>query len=256
VIRLPWPFARATFGNAAPESEETPEASVLRFLVLGCTAVGLLLGALALAGDRLGLWQPVEVPRARVAGVDHVIGARPTGAAETSSRELPAYEDPARPPPGPPLPARAAFLIAALAAFLGLLGSVAPRLARSLGDLQRPRSARLRLGQPRFLRAQAVRGQMRGFRLREYAGPIGPASARSVLRKTLSDLPRCAQTITVAAKTKARPRLVFPRGVVGSDFRGGDWGPGGPAIYLLAVVLGLAIGWLVVHGVGATSSGR
>jgi hypothetical protein len=45
------------------------------------------------------------------------------------------------------------------------------------------------------------------------------------------------------------------RGVVGWDLRSIDYGPGGPAIFILAIVLGIAIGWLVVHGVDATSSG-
>jgi len=224
----------------------------LRVLVLGCTAVGLLLGAFALAGDQLGLWQPVEPPPATVVGVERGNGSRPSGRAEASSRELPAQEDPARPPPGPPLPARTAFLLAALAALVGLLGSAATTLPR-MSHVRHARAVYVRLGRLRFPRAQAVRGQMPRYGARERAGSGALRSAPSVLRRTLSALPRWAHAIAVAAWTWTRPSLAFLRGVVSSDFRATDYGPGGREIYILAVVLGIAIGWLVVHGADAMS---
>jgi hypothetical protein len=225
-----------------------PEASVLRPFLVGCTAVGLLLGAFALAGDRLGLWQPMQVPRAPAPAGGRGVGLRPTGLAESTGRELPAYRDQAAPrPPRPPLSARTAFLLATLAAAIALLGSVATKLARAVSDARWARSARVRPARPPPSRADGARSLRFRPLIWDHARSKRLVSALAVLPRTLSQTPRRV-AIAVAAGTRARLSFRWPRDVVAFHFAVSRYGRAEVAVYVLAIALGAAVGWLVALG--------
>lgn len=105
-----------------PESSYIGEARVLKGLLVAAIAIGLLLGGFAWAGQRLSLWDPI--PPQRLAGerADGRNGSSPTGLAEKASGVRASYSDQTRPGPGPPLTAETAFLIAGVAAAVGVLG--------------------------------------------------------------------------------------------------------------------------------------
>jgi hypothetical protein len=191
------------------------EASILKVLLIGCTSVGLLLGAFVLAGDRLELWEPVEAPSLPLTQKRGLVAPR-AGLAETDGRELSGHADEAGQPPGPPLRARTAFVFAALAAAVGLLVFAARQLARIVRDIRWPRVAAV----PAWRRAQA----------RTPSHPTAPVIAADMtVRRSFGSLTDIG---------------IFRLGVSRDDL-------GVVAFYALVIVLSAVVGYLVVALSGA-----
>jgi hypothetical protein len=211
------------------------EASVLRVLLVGFIAVGLLLGAFAFAGDRLGLWEPIEVPRSP--GQAHEKGTGPNGLVETDTR-LPEDDQP-RPPPSPPLPAETAFLSAMFAAAMGLLALAARRVVRVVSDVRGacPRPARWFAAR----RATDALSRLLAIRRRAYTRSTSVVHRLGVLAMALARMPRRAAAPAIAVATKARSssfhlRISHP---AREDL----------TFYVIAIVLCVALGYLVAVAV-------
>jgi hypothetical protein len=220
----------------------------LKTLLAGCTAVGLLLGAFALAGDRMGFWKPVQATRAPVPAARGGLAFRPTGLAETTTRQSPAYVDQAAPEsPSPPLRARTAFLLATLAG-IGLLASMSTSLARIVSDVRWALSARVRTARPPSSRAND--GRSRTFRPRswDYARSMRVVPALAALARTVFQTPRRA--FAIAAGTRARPSFRSPRGIVAFHPSVNRHRRDDVAFYAFAVAVALAVGLLVAFTTG------
>jgi hypothetical protein len=134
-VRLCWPCSAAA---TLPRKEVRPLAPEVQPILKGslfcCAVVAAVLGVFSLGGDWLGLWQRLEPqPAPRAATLQqpkkhpgsrvrrHRVKARP------STR----VTGPAKAVPQPPVPARTAFLVAALgAALAGLVSVLQSRTAR------------------------------------------------------------------------------------------------------------------------------
>ena len=173
-------------------------------------------------------------------------GSRPTGLAEAATRH-PRVEVDQVPSqsPGPPLRARTAFLVAALAAAIALLGSVATE-ARLLGDIWRRRFARVRRAPPLGKRADLARSRTPRPRPGGSARPMRVLPAFSVLPRTVSRTPRRALAIAIATGTRARPRFRSPRGIVAFHFAMSRHREE-LTVSVLAVALGVGVVWFVVR---------
>jgi hypothetical protein len=217
----------------------------LKTLLAGCTAVGLLLGAFALAGDRMGFWKPVQATRAPVPAARGGLAFRPTGLAETTTRQSPAYVDQAAPEsPSPPLRARTAFLLATLAG-IGLLASMSTSLARIVSDVRWALSARVRTARPPSSRANDTRSRTFRPRSRDYARSMRVVPALAALARTVFQTPRRAFAFAIAAGTRARPSFRSPRGIVAFHLSVNRYRRDDVAFYAFAVAVAFAVGLLV-----------
>jgi hypothetical protein len=198
--------------------------------------IGLLLGAFALAGDRLGLWEPIAPARMSVQVDDGRIGSRPTGLAENASSDRSAaYLDQARQPPSPPLPARTAFISSTVAAAIALLLIAATKLVKIV---RRGRSTLfVPARETSFSPGNGVEGALRR---RDRTASKRVVQTLVVMSTAMSGtaVRAMARAITVAART--RP-VAFHFGI-GPEARQDV------TLYLLAVVLAVAVGLLAALG--------
>jgi hypothetical protein len=126
---------------------------MVRSLLVGSTAGLLLLGAFALAGDRLDVWEPVPTQRMSVAADERRVVNQPAGRSSEP-----------RSTPGPPVAARDAFGLAAASAGLLLLIAVVRRIVRILrqaaGSAEFVVAALRRFGPSRDTRRRTGRPRM------------------------------------------------------------------------------------------------
>jgi hypothetical protein len=249
-MRLHWPFAEEGFASQPSESQQSKEANVLKVLLVCCMAAGVSLGTFALAGDRLGLWKPAQAPRASTLVDAGWTSSPPTGVAESATGNPSVFLDQAAPhPPSPPLRARTAFLLAAFAGVIGLVGWAA-REHRIVYDARRGLSARVARVLPRVERANRARSQAGLPRPRGARRPPNAVPALAVRARTVFRAPRHALVFATAVATRARrPRLRPPSSVVAFHLTVHRHREE-VTFSMLAVAVGVGLGYLAVVLVG------
>jgi hypothetical protein len=163
--------------------------AILSGVFYACATVAVILALFALAGDRIGLWDPVKpaaLPAAsstpkkplRTSPKKHLRASKKVKQRARVSHGRPVKASP-QPPIGPPLPAGSAFLLAAAAAALAALTSVGGRRALSRG-VHGGRDALARGARA----SRSRRPRVTGFHLREPGAVnvrfISPAAGRPI----------------------------------------------------------------------------
>jgi hypothetical protein len=229
-------------------STATPEVGVFRLLLVGLAVLGLLLGVFALAGDRLGLWQPIDAAPVSIEGGEKASDSDPTAAAEKHAVHF-RENDETQSSPSPPLRARTAFFVAALAAAIGLL---VPGMRKLAGVVSSLRWAELRparypaSSQPtdaprRFPRVHRREGKHSTLVVHGAAAlrRAAPRIERRVV--AFSRMQKRVLAPAIAVATRGRPSSFHFR--INHETRENL------TVYVLAVALGVAVGYLVAFGV-------
>jgi hypothetical protein len=257
---------------------------ILKVSLLCCAAVAAVLGLFAVGGDQLGLWEPLKpVPpqaSAHATKKNHRAAAKNHRRKKThrsrthAARRVPASSQRAEAVPRPPVPARSAFLIAALAAALAALvsvlqartpiralrrrfGAIGPAAAHAIRPVRAARATTI--ARPQLLRG--VKGELVAPLARHAAYVDGKLidALRSAPRRWFDRLERLNGVATprlssmtlglrrTARSRKAVARVAFTAAVTGFWKARERWRrrPRGTAPYLVSFALAVVVGWLV-----------
>lgn len=247
--------------DALMPSQSRRDFGFLSVALVACAAVAVTLGTFALVGDRMGLWDPIEpspFPTATPTPKKHLRGS---GTAPHRVRLPPARSVSASQPSSvePPLPAGIAFLFAAVAAALAALISARGRRLLSRGFSGRVKavpsqqfdaaSASQRWKSsvagmhPRLPRARAIAitSAVAGRTTQVGATLLGAVKAeRGRFRPSTHNPTRATSSGTAKAALQA---TAFRLGQARQSYMRHQ-----TAItpYAISVVIGVALGWLVV----------
>ena len=242
--------------------------------MLCCTALATALGLFAVAGERRGLWEPLEPAPVHAsphsAKKPHQTARKRVRHRKAHRRHAQAATSTARGDPGPPVPARMAFLFAAVAAALAALtavlqsGMLKRALRHGLDTIGSPdvRSLRPKRGEratgsalrPRLLHGANVKALSLVARHAIHVGgkvkSMNTGATRRV-RSALEAMPRAAHAMTVKLVRAARPAGSAASALfAASRLRLGEirtWRRHLPsaAPYLVSITLAVVVGWVV-----------